>query len=351
MIWLGIVVCGAVIFLPVNFVAIGFGVFGVFIVGVAIARLRRRQSVHRSESEATQQQQDDLAQPESITRPENPSFRRYRVPELERVVASLKANSAILVFSEEGMGKSVLADAVVNSLTDEGFVVVQLEISTSRHMLKDLADQLGVATVVDPLASKTKALTLDELKRKIESHLEELKENQEFVFLVIDDAHKCDSKFRDWLKTLKRQGVLMFLTATNPPRSDIFLNLPRIELGPLPDSCIREIMEQAATERGIALDSGVLANLQQRAGGNPMLAQRAVHEEHLGIDNEAGDHNEYFDISPLIMLVGVFFIASKFLARGFNDPALYVLCSIASTVFMGLSKVFYSLPKESKRIE
>ncbi len=350
MIWLGIVVCGAVIFLPVNFVAAGFGGFCVFSVGVAIARLRRRQSAHQSESEATQQQ-DDLAQPESLTHSENPSFRCYRVPELERVVASLKANSAILIVGAEGMGKSVLADAVVNSLTDEGFVVVQLEIATSRYMLKDLADQLGVATVVDPLNSKTKALTLDELKKKIESHLEELRENQEVVFLVIDDAHKCDSKFRDWLKTLKRQGVLMFLTATNPPKSDIFFNLPRIELGPLPDSYIREIMEQAATGKGIALNPGILAHLQQRAGGNPMLAQRAVHEEHLGIENEAGDHNEYFDISPLIMLVGVFFIASKLLARGINDPSLYVLFSIASTLFIGLSKVFYSLPKESKRIE
>ena len=325
----------------------------VFLVGSeALPSLFRRQPITQNQPDEVIEQQNNPTQPEeATTQLENPSFRRYRMLELERVLASLKANSSILVVGGEGSGKSVLADAVVESLTDEGFTVVEIEITTPKYMLKDIADQLGVPTVADPMDPKTKVLTLDQLMKRLEAHFEKLKENKEAVFLVIDDAHKCNTKFRDWLKTLKRQGMPMFLTATNPPRSDIFLNLPRIELAPLPDYCIREIMEQAAMERGLPLQPSVLANLQQRAGGNPMLAQKAVNEEYLGIDNEAGDHSEYLDISPLIVLIGVAFMASKFLARGFNDPSLYIISSIASAVFMGLSRLFSSLPKESKRIE
>jgi hypothetical protein len=40
----------------------------------------------------------------------------------------------------------------------------------------------------------------------------------------------------------------------------------------------------AAAERAIALKPSELAKLQERAGGNPMLASRAVDEEYLGLD-------------------------------------------------------------------
>ena len=324
----------------------------VFLVGSGtLSSLVYDQPTTQDHPEQVIEQQDNSTQPEeATTQLENLNFRRYRMLELERVLASLRANSSILVVGEEGSGKSVLADAVVESLTDEGFTVIEIDITTPKYMLKDVADQLGVPTVVDPMDPKTKVLTLDQLQKRLEDHFGRLQKNNEVVFLVVDNAHKCSVKFRDWLKVLKRQGIPMFLTATDPPRSDIFLNLPRIELAPLPDYCIREIMEQAAMERGLPLQPSVLANLQQRAGGNPMLAQRAVNEEYLGIEDEAGDHNQYFDISPLLVLVGVFFMTSKFLARGLNDPSLYVISAISGAVFMGISRLFYSLPKESKRI-
>jgi hypothetical protein len=64
----------------------------------------------------------------------------------------------------------------------------------------------------------------------------------------------------------------MLVLATDPPRSDISINIPRIELKPLPEKAIRQIMKAAAQERAIALTSADLSKLQERAGGNPMLA-------------------------------------------------------------------------------
>jgi hypothetical protein len=61
----------------------------------------------------------------------------------------------------------------------------------------------------------------------------------------------------------------------------MFYQRSRIELAPLPEYAIREIMVAAALERGISLKNSDLSKLQERAGGNPMLAQRAVDEEYL----------------------------------------------------------------------
>ena len=269
------------------------------------------------------------------------NVRLYRQNELNRIKASLLANSSILVAGEEGSGKSVLADAVVEGLQDGGFTVAFIEPATPKQMLLEIAYQLEVETQ----NLEGKALNTDQLKRAIASYLE-----NNTGFLVIDDTHIFDTKFRIWLKQLRRQGAPMLLLATDPPRSDVFISVPRIELQPLPEYAIREIMEQAALERGISLKNSDLSKLQERAGGNPMLAQRAVDEEYLGLEVEAGDHRRYFDITPLILLAGIAFVVMRFIGLGTNDQALYIFGGIAAAVFLGLSRLLYNLPRESQRI-
>jgi len=109
-------------------------------------------------------------------------------------------------------------------------------------------------------------------------------------------------------------------------------------------------MEQAALERGINLKPSDLAKLQERAGGNPMLAIRAIDEEYLGLEVEAGDHRRYFDITPLILLAGIGFIIMRFIGLGTGDQALYIFGGIAAAVFLGLSRLLYNLPGEDRRI-
>ncbi len=75
-------------------------------------------------------------------------------------------------------------------------------------------------------------------------------------------------------------------------------------------------MVQAAAQRAIALKPSDLSKLQERAGGNPMLAAHAVDEEYLGLDVESGDHRRYFDITPLILLAGIAFVIMRFIGLG-----------------------------------
>lgn len=269
-------------------------------------------------------------------------FRLYRQTEVQRAIASLKANSPILITGEEGSGKSVLKEAVRETLSDEGFTVASIELATTKQMLLDMCEQLGI----DTYNLEGKSLTADGLKNAIATHFQ-----NEVAFLLVDDAHSLPMQFRQWLKSLKRQGVPMLLLATDPPRSDVFLNLPRIELKPLPEYAIRELMEQAALDRGLQLANHQLARLQERTGGNPMLAQRVVDEEYLGLDNETGDHRRYFDITPLILLAGTGFIMLRFFALGTNNPSLYIMTGAIGALFLGVSRILYSLPKDSRRIE
>jgi len=268
-------------------------------------------------------------------------FQIYRQAELNRITASLLANGAILIVGEEGSGKSVLGNAVVERLTDDGFLVAFVEPTTPKQMLLEIAQQFELPT--EDIEGKN--LTMDKLKKAIAQFLSE-----NTAFIVLDDAQNCDMKFRIWLKQLRRKGVPMLVLATDPPRSDIFINIPRIELKPLPEKAIRQIMKSAAQERAIALTSADLSKLQERAGGNPMLAIRAIEEEYLGLDIEGADHRRYFDITPLILVVGVIFVIMRFIGLGTNDQALYIFGGIAAAIFLGLSRLLYSLPQEERRI-
>jgi hypothetical protein len=276
-------------------------------------------------------------------------FQIYRQAELNRTTASLLANGAILIVGEEGSGKSVLGNAVVERLTCDGFLVAFVEPTTPKQMLLEITQQFELPT--EDIEGKN--LTMDKLKRAI--CLQQRFAIAQFLsdntaFIVLDDAQSCDMKFRIWLKQLHRKGVPMLVLATDPPRSDIFINIPRIELKPLPEKAIRQIMKSAAQERAIALTSADLSKLQERAGGNPMLAIRAIEEEYLGLDIEGADHRRYFDITPLILVVGVIFVIMRFIGLGTNDQALYIFGGIAAAIFLGLSRLLYSLPQEERRI-
>ena len=145
---------------------------------------------------------------------------------------------------EEGSGKSVLGNAVVEKLTCDGFLVAFVEPTTPKQMLLEITQQFELPT--EDIEGKN--LTVDKLKRAIAQFLSE-----NTAFIVLDDAQSCDMKFRIWLKQLRRKGVPMLVLATDPPRSDIFINIPRIELKPLPEKAIRQIMKSAAVERMIDL--------------------------------------------------------------------------------------------------
>jgi Holliday junction resolvasome RuvABC ATP-dependent DNA helicase subunit len=277
----------------------------------------------------------------SIRSSSSVSAASYRSGKKNRIVAALLANSSLLVIGEPGSGKSFLANTVIEELRDRSFLVATPRIGTVKQILMDIANDLGVDT--ETLEGKT--MTAQQLRDAI---AEWLSENN--AFLVLDDVHRFPASMRYWLEQLHIQEQPMLLLATYPPARDIFLKLPRIELDPLPDKAIREIMKDEAESLGIELNSGQMADLQQRTGGNPMLARRTVREEYLGLEGYAHDHTQWIDGTPLLIGGLMLFMILRFLGLGFNNTSLYLIGGML-TVTVGIVRLMiYSLPRQSGRL-
>ena len=239
------------------------------------------------------------------------------------------------------MGKTFLIRQVMDRLRADGVVCAYFEPATPKNLLVSIADLVGMDT--KNLEGRSK--TVEVLKQDL---LQWFSVNQ--AVLIFDDAHFLMAQFRLFLKKLKDAGVPLLLAATSPPRADIFLYTPRIELQPLAEYQIRDLMEREAINLGTDLKPYQISQLQSRAGGNPMLAKRAIEEGFLGIQNEAGDHGRYFDITPLLLLVGIVFVAYRFIGLGTGNQSLYILAGIGGAIFLGIARLSYYLPKESRRI-
>jgi hypothetical protein len=265
----------------------------------------------------------------------------YRGKEFKRIIAAMLANSSLLVVGESGSGKSFLADAIGSELSLMNFTVAVTHPGTVKQILLDLAAQLSV----DPESLEGKALSSLGLMKEIADWL-----STNTAFLICDDAHRFPVSLRCWLEQLNKQEQPMLLLATFPPARDIFLKLPRIELEPMSDRAIRAIMMEAAAELNLELNPAQLASLQERTGGNPMLARRVVREEYLGLDGNALDHRQYIDGTPFLIAALMCFVIIRFIGLGFNSTSLYLIGGMI-TVAIGVVRILlYSLPRKSGRL-
>lgn len=277
----------------------------------------------------------------SYDRTESDFLTCYRVSERDRIVAALQANSSVLVVGETGSGKTTLGEFVAQKLQEMGFRVAIIKPIASKQLLTRLADVLGV----DTTDLEGRALTMDGLKRSIAAHLLD-----NTAFLIWDSAHRLEAKFRAWLEDLHAQGQPMLVLATFPPGNDIFIKLPRIELKPLPTKAIRAILQHTAELLQMNLHDGQLSKLQERCGGNPMLATRVVWEEYLGLEDLAPDHTQWIDGTPFLVAALMCLVIVRFIGLGFNSTSLYLIGGML-TVALGVVRILImSMPRKNTRL-
>lgn len=265
----------------------------------------------------------------------------YRMAEKRRIAAVLRSQSSLLVVGESGIGKTVLGEAVVSELREEGYAVAVCHPATTKQLMTRIAEQLGV----DTQDLEGKNLTTVRLKEAIAEFLV-----NSTAFLICDDAHHYSPEFRRFLEVLNEQGQPLLLLATAPPAKDIFLKLPRLELKPLPDIAIRDIMAAHALEMGLSIGTAQLAGLQQRCGGNPMLAKRVIQEEFLGLEDTAPDHTQWIDGTPYLIAGLMIFGMVRVIGIGLNSTSLYLIGGVLTVLVGILRLIFYSLPKKSSRL-
>ncbi len=265
----------------------------------------------------------------------------YRYRKKNRIVAALIANSSLLVVGEPGSGKSFLGRAVKQDLIESGFITAAVGSGTVKQILLELAQQLGV----DTESIEGKALKTEELKQAIQQWLEE-----NTALIICDNAHRLTVSLRCWLEELHDRDRPMLLLATYPPAKDIFIKLPRMELEPMAEKDIREIMYAEASLLNFEIPRAKIAELLARTGGNPMLAKRVVKEEYLGLDDKAYDHTQWIDGTPFLIAALMCLLIVKFIGRGFNNNSLYLIGGMMTVAIAIIRILIYSLPRKSGRL-
>lgn len=266
---------------------------------------------------------------------------QYRSKHIDRIVQALIKRSSVLVVGEGGSGKTFVAEGVAERFENLRYIVVFVVPATPKQILLSIAEQIGI----DPVSLEGKVLTIQELQDEIADFVEKF-----FTILIFDNAHRLQISLRSWLEHLHSQGQPMLLLATLPPKKDFFLKLPRIELKPLPDRAIREIMQEIAKELNIELSTAQLAELQQRCAGNPMLAERAVKEDYLGLEPTSPDHTQWLEGTMLLLGVLMILVIVRFIGLGFNSQSLYLIGGIITVVVSVVRLMLYSLPRKSGRL-
>jgi hypothetical protein len=271
-----------------------------------------------------------------------------RHEDTERALAALVEYQSILFLGDDGGGKTTMAQNVGKILCSRGYSVAMGDYAGSaKKTFEVIANGLGVQTFRINNAGKEIPLTADQLRDAIAEVL--LKEPR--PILICDNAHRYPISLRYWLEEVCAQGGVMLLLATRPPRRDIFLKMPRTELKSIQTERLRGLMVAEAKELGVTVNSSKLAELQERSGGNPFLAKRAVREEVLGLgEGDAGDHTEYIDGTPFLIAAVSLVAILRFIGLGLGDKSLYIIGGIFTVLAITLRVFFMQINKKSTRL-
>jgi replication-associated recombination protein RarA len=268
-----------------------------------------------------------------------------RKAEIEQVVSALQSGQSMLVLGEPGAGKTTVGERVSAKLGAEGYTVAIASYSGSaKETLIDIAECLDVPLVTDD--EKPKQLTAQQLRESLLGYLTKPK-----VLLIADDAHRWTASLRYWLEDVLRGKGLLLLLATNPPPKDIFVKLPLVELPPLKDDEIRTLMQLEASAHEIKLGTKEFAELQQRAGNNPALAKRVVHEAMLGIsETQSTEHYQYIDGTLFLIALLTCLGIVRLIGLGMGDKMLYVLGGVLTLAALILRSLLYAANRRSRKL-
>jgi energy-coupling factor transporter ATP-binding protein EcfA2 len=268
-----------------------------------------------------------------------------RLEELRSIVAATLEGEGLLILGEPGAGKSTLAQATAQELGGRGYsVAVAGYDGSAKETLEVIAAQLGVDTMTDD--EKPRQKTAAQLREDL---LERMRRSR--TVLIADDAHRWSATLRYWLEGVIRQGGLVVMFAYEPPRKDVFLKLPKLELQPLTEGEMRHLMTQQAEALNIRLTPSDLAELANVTGRNPALATRIVRETALGIAAlQSPDHFQYVDGTPILVGLLGLLGAIRFIGLGLGDKALYILGGLLTLGIVGVRGILFAANRRQKSV-
>lgn len=261
--------------------------------------------------------------------------------------AAIRSGHNVLVLGEAGSGKAQFAQALFNRFAGEMDCAIAIYKGSGKTFFAAIAEQLDIPTA-EPKYNKDgeevgeKPMTMDRLKEEIAANC------NDNTLLIFPESKRLTTGVRYWLEDLMSAGVRVCCFGVVNPGRDIFLEMLEVEL-PLPDDrAIRETMRQEAERSGLTLSESRLAELQPLAGRNPMLARKVIRREKLGMNpDRVVEHQQYLDISPLVMAALACLAIVRFIGLGTGNKSLYIVGGIA--MMAGLSLKYLGKIQPAKR--
>ena len=169
-------------------------------------------------------------------------------------------------------------------------------------------------------------MTLDELKEEIALNI------PADALLLFPEAKRLTTGIRFWLEDLNCR-ICCFAVAN--PNRDIFLDMVEIELSLPDDRTVRSAMESEARAIGLNISEARFSQLQSYAGRNSAAARKIIRQEKLGLTKDP-NHNQYLDISPLVMGLFCCVAIVRFIGLGTGNRSLYIIGGIAMMLGLAL---------------
>ncbi len=223
------------------------------------------------------------------------------------------------------------ASAIEHQLEGEFTIAKAVYKGSAKIFFQTIANGLGIETTVPKLNSKGEEI--GEKPMAIDEMMEEIALNfPADGLLIFPESKRLTTKIRYWLEDLNCR--ICCFAVVNPNR-DIFLDMVEIELALPDDRTVRSAMESEARAIGLNLKEARFSELQSYAGRNVAAARKIIREEKLGLTKNPS-HNQYLDISPLIMGMFCCVAIVRFIGMGTGNRSLYIIGGIAMMLGLAL---------------
>jgi hypothetical protein len=237
----------------------------------------------------------------------------------------------VIVLGEFGSSLDEAASAIEQQLEGEFSIAKAIYKGSGKRFFTQLANQFDIPTTCPKLNADgeeigEKPMTLDELKEEIALNI------PADALLLFPEAKRLTTGIRFWLEDLNCR--ICCFAVVNPGR-DIFLDMVEIELALPDDRTVRSAMESEARAIRLNISEARFSELQSYAGRNLTAARKIIRQEKLGLTKDP-KHDQYLDVSPLIM--GMFCCVGivRFIGMGTNNKSLYIIGGIAMMLGLAL---------------
>lgn len=279
------------------------------------------------------------------------------------LVAEIRKGKHVIVTGAVGIGKSAVLRAALERAQGKVELIIRLHdhqakgqfVEIARQML-DLglisAEELGLPAQfhgVPPgqldwkeIRNRVNRMSMRDLTQAIIPALGRAERRP--VIAVDDLTSLTPTQMAFWLAIFDHAQVVGCASEKKPRVRKLWWKMKEIPVKPLPPAVIRKIVKKYIEVNGVLVESPDLyiSHVVKQSGGVPqaiydmleesgkerIIDKRKVRE----MRHDAGV--QYFDFTPMVMIVGALIVSMRYIGMGTGDKTLYIMGGMGAALFL-----------------